>query len=152
MLSLQFYWCHHHRHLNHLMGNHELPSSNGLNLLCSKAWNTCINGFNCCLAIFFSPKNVSIPISWLLLNQLKRIHTVFFLFFVYLIWFSTSQSTIFSVMSGRVFLGWTSTKQGLMCLAQGHNTLTPVRLEPAILQSPVKHSTTKPLGSLFLFC
>ena len=26
-----------------------------------------------------------------------------------------------SVLSGWVFLGWTSTKQGLMCLAQGHN-------------------------------
>ena len=26
----------------------------------------------------------------------------------------------FSVMSGRVFLGWNSTKQGFMCLAQGH--------------------------------
>ena len=37
----------------------------------------------------------------------------------------------FSVMSGRVFLGCTSTKQGLMCLAQGHNAVTPVRLETA---------------------
>ena len=31
-------------------------------------------------------------------------------------------------------------KQGLMCLAQGHNTVTPVRLEPAVLHSQVKHS------------
>ena len=35
----------------------------------------------------------------------------------------------FSVTSGCVFLGWTSTKQGLMCLAQGHITVTPVRLD-----------------------
>ena len=49
---------------------------------------------------------------------------------------------IFSVMSGRVFLGWTSTKQGLTCLAQGHKTVTPVRLKPANTWSWVKHSTT----------
>ena len=29
-----------------------------------------------------------------------------------------------SVIKGQVFLGWTSTKLGLMCLAQGHNTVT----------------------------
>ena len=46
---------------------------------------------------------------------------------------------------GRIFLGWTSTKQGLMGLAQGHNAVTPVRLEPAALGSRVKHSTTEPL-------
>ena len=40
----------------------------------------------------------------------------------------------FSVMSGRFFLGRTSTKQGIMCLAQGHNAVTPVRLEPATLR------------------
>ena len=27
-------------------------------------------------------------------------------------------------------MGWTSTKLGLMCFAQGHNKVTPVRLEP----------------------
>ena len=54
----------------------------------------------------------------------------------------------FSVMLGRVFLGWTSTKQRLMCLAQGHNTLMPVRLEPVTPQSLVKLSTTEPLCSL----
>ena len=36
-----------------------------------------------------------------------------------------------------------STKQGLMCLAQGHNAVTPVRLEPAALRFRVKHSTTE---------
>ena len=40
-----------------------------------------------------------------------------------------------SVMLGRVFLGWTSTKQGLMCHAQGHNTVMPARLEPATILS-----------------
>ena len=34
-----------------------------------------------------------------------------------------------------------------MCLAQGHNAVTPVRLEPAALRSRVKHSTTEPLRS-----
>ena len=32
-----------------------------------------------------------------------------------------------------------------MCLAQGHNTVTPVRLVPAAPRSRVKHSTTEPL-------
>ena len=41
-----------------------------------------------------------------------------------------------SATLGRVFLGWTIPKLGLMCLAQGHNTVTPV-----------KHSTTEPLRS-----
>ena len=36
-----------------------------------------------------------------------------------------------SNMSGPVFFGLTSTKQGLMCLAQGHNAVMLVRLEPA---------------------
>ena len=44
----------------------------------------------------------------------------------------------FSVMSGRVFMGWTSTKQGLMWLAQGHNTVMPMGLEPATPRSRVK--------------
>ena len=34
-----------------------------------------------------------------------------------------------------------------MCLAQGHNAVTPVRLKPAAPRSPVKHSTTEPLRS-----
>ena len=32
-----------------------------------------------------------------------------------------------------------------MCLAQGHNAVTPVRLEPANPPSQVKYSTTRPL-------
>ena len=52
----------------------------------------------------------------------------------------------FSAMSGKVFLGWTSTKLGLMCLAHGHNT-TMVRLELATPRSQVKHPTTEPLCS-----
>ena len=41
----------------------------------------------------------------------------------------------------QVFLGWTSTKLGLMCFAQRLNAVTPVRLEPAAPRSRVKHST-----------
>ena len=36
---------------------------------------------------------------------------------------------IFSVMSGRVFLGCTSTKQRIQFLAQGYNAMPPVRLD-----------------------
>ena len=53
-----------------------------------------------------------------------------------------------SVKQGRVFLGWTSNKLGLMCLAQGHNTVMPVSAKPAAPRSRVKHSTTEPLRSL----
>ena len=53
----------------------------------------------------------------------------------------------FSVMSGQVFLGWISTKQGLMCLAQGRNAVTPVRLKTAIPRSRVKHFITEPVCS-----
>ena len=34
-----------------------------------------------------------------------------------------------------------------MCLAQGYNTVKPVRQEPAASWSRVKHSTTEPLHS-----
>ena len=43
-----------------------------------------------------------------------------------------------SVTSGQIFLVWTSTKLGLMCLAQRHNAVTPVRLEPADTSSQDK--------------
>ena len=47
-------------------------------------------------------------------------------------------------MSGWVFLGSTSTKQGYMCLAQRHSTLTPVRLELGLESStlPLSHCAT----------
>ena len=49
---------------------------------------------------------------------------------------------------GKGLLGSTSTKLELMCLAQGHYAVTPVRLEPAASGSQVKHSSTEPLRSL----
>ena len=39
-----------------------------------------------------------------------------------------------------------------MCLAQGHNAVTPVRLEPAAPWSRVKHSTTESLRFLLVYC
>ena len=36
-----------------------------------------------------------------------------------------------------------------MCLAEGHNAVTLVRLKPAAPQSGAKHSTTEPLRSLY---
>ena len=35
-----------------------------------------------------------------------------------------------------------------MCNAEGHNSVTPVRLKPVAHWPPVKHSTTEPLRSL----
>ena len=49
----------------------------------------------------------------------------------------------FSVMSEQVFLGWTSTKQGLMCLAQGHIAVPTVRLEPPPPPPPPPPSNLK---------
>ena len=57
-------------------------------------------------------------------------------------WFLRPISNL-SVIKGWVFLGWTSTKLGLICLAQGHNTLTPVRLKPA---APRSRASTLPLS------
>ena len=77
-------------------------------------------------------------------------HTV--LFVCLFVWFDSLRLiNNLSVIKGWVFLGWTSTKLGLMCLAQGHNAVTSVRLEPVAPRSRVKHSTTKPLGSHTLF-
>ena len=45
----------------------------------------------------------------------------------------------------RVYLGWTSVKLGLMCLAQRHNAVVPVSIQPAAPRSRVKHSTTETL-------
>ena len=39
-----------------------------------------------------------------------------------------------------------------MFLAQGHNAVTPVSLQPTAPRSRVKHSTTEPLGSLDVAC
>ena len=68
--------------------------------------------------------------------------------FVFFVWFDSLRPiNNRSALKGWVFQGWTSTKLGLMCLAQGHNAVTPVRLEPTAPRSQVKHSTTEPLRS-----
>ena len=57
----------------------------------------------------------------------------------------------FSVISGRVFLGLTSTKQRVMCFAQGHNALNavvPVRLK---LESLGLESSTLALSHFRFF-
>ena len=58
----------------------------------------------------------------------------------------------FSVMSGRsqLFLGLTSTVacRELMCLAQVHNTVTPVGIEPRTSRFGVRRSITTPPRSL----
>ena len=63
-----------------------------------------------------------------------------------LIWFFYIPVNNVLVMSGQVFLGWTSNKHWLMCHAQGHNAATPVRLEPTTLCLELS-TTTEPLRS-----
>ena len=90
-----------------------------------------------------------------LLNQLFWILTVFhpcqesilvclfdLVLDVCLIWFSMSQSTVFQSCGDRP-----SSVDPVMCLAQGHNAVPLVRLEPTTPQSRVMHSTTEPLRS-----
>ena len=72
-------------------------------------------------------------------------HTISFCFLSLILYISVNNV---SVMSEWVFLGWTSTKLGLMCLAQWHNTVMPARLETATPLSWDKHFTTEPLCSL----
>ena len=63
---------------------------------------------------------------------------------VCLISFFTSQSTIFQLSrDGSSWVEPVLSKD--KCLAQGHNPVPLVRLEPAIPRSQVKHSTTEPL-------
>ena len=52
-----------------------------------------------------------------------------------------------SVIKGRVFLGWTSTKLGLMFLLKDTTQWRRWGLQPAAPRSRVKHSTTEPLRS-----
>ena len=70
-----------------------------------------------------------------------------FVLFVCLIWFFTSHQQSLSY-KGTGLPGWTSTKLGLLCLAQEHNAVTLVRLEPGAPRPQVKHSTTESLRSL----
>ena len=63
---------------------------------------------------------------------------------VLFVWFdSLCPINNLSVIKRWVFLGWTSTKLDLMCLAQGHIAVKPVRLKPA---APRSHSSTLPLS------
>ena len=65
---------------------------------------------------------------------------------------TTFQSTIFQLcQDGSSWVQPVHTKQGLMCLAQGHNSVTPLRLDPAAPWSQVKHFTTEPLHSCSSF-
>ena len=68
-------------------------------------------------------------------NTQQNKHTVF-------IWLFTSQSTIFQLCRGG-----SSWVERVLSKAQGHNTVTPVRLEPAAPWSRVQHSTTEALCS-----
>ena len=68
--------------------------------------------------------------------------------FICLIWFFTSQSTIFHLRQDGSSWVEPVLSLRLMCLAQGHNAVTLVRLEPVTLWSWIRHSTTEPLHSL----
>ena len=73
-------------------------------------------------------------------NIIALLSSQWHIYFVCFDYFRSSQN--FSVMSRQVLLGWPSFKQGLTCLAQGHNAVT---LQSATL---CLESSTEPLSSL----
>ena len=105
------------------------------------------------------------PVSWKAITSLRRkchlflSRNLFNLILIYLFHRTITMPILLfvyfrpinnlSVMWGRVVLGWTSTKLGVMCLAQGHNAVTLVKLEPVTPPSWVKLSTTEPLLSRY---
>ena len=58
-----------------------------------------------------------------------------------LLWFFPVSN--FSVLLGRVFLGWTGTEQRIKCFAHGHNAVPLVRLKPATWALPLSHHSSK---------
>ena len=59
--------------------------------------------------------------------------------FVCFDWILYNSVNSISVISGQVFMGLTSTKQRINCLAQGHNAVALVRIEHVTPRSRVKH-------------
>ena len=70
------------------------------------------------------------------------------LFFIFFFSWNFLLVNNFSVMSG-CFLGWTSTKHKINCLAQGQNILHLVRLGPATSSQSLSHWATAHLGFYF---
>ena len=54
------------------------------------------------------------------------------------------------VLQSKVFQSWVEPMQRIKCLAQGHNAMQPIRLEPATPRPQVKHSTTELFFMLIL--
>ena len=82
-----------------------------------------------------------VTIYFVLINQCKLAMIVPIILFVSFA--SLRPINNISVIKGRVFLGWTSTKLGLMSLAQGHNAVKSLTSDPQILGL---QSSTLPLS------
>ena len=114
------------------------------NLLREAVWsrkNPCqIMRFTCCLNMGFNltkPKLGLDLFAWRYTGKCYR--------FVLFVWFDPLPPiNNLSVMQGRVFLDWTSTKLGLMCLAQGHNSdVSEARTHsPSVLSQTLYHWAT----------
>ena len=94
--------------------------------------------------IFLSHLHTNNRFFFLLTTKYRILHCFLFDLVLYI------PSTIFQLCwdGSELFLGWASTKLGLMCLAQGYITVMPVRLQPVAPRSWVKNSTTEPLRCL----
>ena len=72
-------------------------------------------------------------------HQISSLWVTCVLFVLLILYNNFSTINNFSTMLGwfPVFLGWTSTKQRIKCLAHWHNTVTSVSLEPVTLRSQI---------------
>ena len=86
--------------------------------------------------VHVSPKHLVRPLQSIIYACLPVKHVLFVCLFVLMLYVPVNN---FSVMSGHVpvFLGWACSWQRIKCLAQGHNTVPLVSLEPATLRSQV---------------
>ena len=94
-----------------------------------------------CIPLNDSPAHLPLRTPWI-----KFVHMQLGSFFVCLIWFFTSNQQSFSYI-GTGLPGLNQYLARINVPAQGHNTVIPMRLEPATPGSRVKHSTTEPLRS-----
>ena len=89
--------------------------------------------------VLYFPQNVHLP---------QAINSLWHVF----VWFVCLFYCLFDmIILGRVFLGWTSTKQGLMCHAQGHNaasdTVEAWTCSPLVSSQTLYHGATAlPIG------
>ena len=105
--------------------------------------------FSACMCILYcAVMNTYIHTSWGSCNS--WIMTLYWHFIALMNWFLKALSTVFQVCRDRFLLGWTSTKQGLICHAHGTTQWRQWGSNPQPFD--LKHTITEPLRSHTLLC